>query len=79
MRAYILIETTVGNAGSVVEGVRALDLPPATTLLSADAVIGPFDVIVSVETTDLDALVRSVTDPIHTITGVERTITCVAS
>lgn len=78
MRAYILIEATVGNAAPVVNHIRTLGLPKATTLLSADAVTGPFDIIVLVETTDLDTLVRSVTDRIQLIDGVERTITCVA-
>src|SRR2546428_13760118 len=77
-RAYILIETEVGKAASVVEAVRSLDLPQATKLLSADVVTGPFDVIVVAETTDLDKLMGPVTDPIQMIDGGRCTTTCVA-
>ena len=78
MRAYILVEARVGTAASVVTDVRALDFPPAAKPISADAVTGPFDVIVLVDTPDLNTLVRKVTEKIQLIGGVERTITCVS-
>ena len=79
MRAYILVEAEVGKAASVVEAVRSFDLPRGTKLVSADVVTGPFDVIVVAETTDLDKLMGSVTDPIQMIDGVRRTTTCVVA
>jgi len=77
MKAYILIEALLGKAGAVTNGIRDLRVTEAR-LLSADAVTGPFDVVVVVETTDLETLIRSVTDRIHGMDGVRRTITCVA-
>jgi hypothetical protein len=77
MKAYLLIEVEMGQVGAVEGGIRALEMTEAT-LLSVDSVTGPFDVIVAVETADLDTLIRSVTDRIQTISGVKRTITCVA-
>jgi len=78
MRAYILIEATMGNAALVANDVGMLEFMAPTTLLSVDAVTGRFDVIAVVETSDLDTLMQSVTDRIQTIRGVERTTTCVA-
>ncbi len=77
MKAYILIEARMGMAGTIVNGTRNLRLAEAR-LVAVDAVTGPFDVVVVVETTDLETLIRSVTDQIQKIDGVQRTITCVA-
>jgi hypothetical protein len=76
VKAYLLIEAVMGKAGAVADGIRTLQMTEAR-LLSADTVTGPFDVIVAVETADLDTLIRSVTGPIQAIEGVQRTITCV--
>jgi DNA-binding Lrp family transcriptional regulator len=76
MKAYVLVETEMGQIGKVAEQIQGLEMTEAQ-LLAADAVTGPFDVIVIVETTDLETLIHSVTDRIQTIGGVKRTITCV--
>jgi DNA-binding Lrp family transcriptional regulator len=76
MKAYVLVETEMGQIGKVAEHIQGLEMAEAR-LLTADAVTGPFDVIVIVETSDLETLIRSVTDRIQTIGGVKRTITCV--
>lgn len=77
MKGYILIEALMGKAGTIVNGIRNLRLTEAQ-LVAVDAVTGPFDVVVVVETTDLETLIRSVTDRIQEIDGVQGTITCVA-
>ena len=46
VRAYILIGTTVGTAGTVYSGLHKLAVADAK-VLSADTVTGPFDVIAS--------------------------------
>ncbi|TMB98804.1 MAG: Lrp/AsnC family transcriptional regulator [Chloroflexi bacterium] len=76
MKAYILVEARMGKAGAIASAVHALELPRGT-LLSADVVTGPFDLIAAVETSDLETLMASVTDRIQEIDGVLRTITCV--
>lgn len=75
MRAYVLIESAVGKANSVAEGVRKLNLAE-TQVLSVDAVTGPFDVIALLESDDLDKLGRAITDGIQQVEGVQRTTTC---
>ena len=46
-------------------------------VLSADTMSGPFDVIVLLESPDLDGLGRAVSEGIQKIWGVQRTLTCV--
>ncbi len=72
-KAYILIETTVGKIRDVVAALK-----PMEGVKAADPVTGPYDVILVVETKDLDALAELVDRKIHGIPSVIRTITCVA-
>ena len=75
MRAYVLIESAVGKASSVGEGVKAMNVPDAK-VVSVDAVTGPFDVIALLESDDLDKLGRAITEGIQQVGGVQRTTTC---
>ncbi len=75
MRAYVLIESAVGKAKVVGEGVQKLVVKDAK-VLSVDAVTGPFDVIALLESDDLDKLGRAITDGIQQVDGVQRTTTC---
>ena len=74
-RAYVLIESAVGKAKGVAEGVRKLQLPDAK-IVSVDAVTGPFDVITLLESDDLDKVGRAITNGIQRVDGVQRTTTC---
>jgi DNA-binding Lrp family transcriptional regulator len=73
-RAYILIETRVGRAKTVLVELRALD-----SVLEADIITGIYDLIALAEADDMVALVDLVTARVQNIDGVERTITCVAA
>ncbi len=75
VRAYVLIESAVGTARAVHNGVQKLAVADAT-VLSAETVTGPFDVIALVESDDLDRLGRAVTEGIQRLQGVQRTTTC---
>jgi DNA-binding Lrp family transcriptional regulator len=75
MRAYVLIESAVGKANSVGEGVKRLQLTDAQ-VVAVDAVTGPYDVIALLESEDLDKLGRAITDGIQRVDGVQRTTTC---
>jgi DNA-binding Lrp family transcriptional regulator len=75
MRAYVLIESAVGKANNVSEGVKGLTFDDAR-VISVDAVTGPFDVIALLESDDLDKLGRAITDGIQQVEGVQRTTTC---
>ena len=75
MRAYVLIEASVGKSRGVYEGVRDLHLAQAG-ITSVDVVTGPFDVIALLEADDLDRLGQAVADGIQKVDGVQRTTTC---
>jgi DNA-binding Lrp family transcriptional regulator len=73
-RAYILIETTVGQAREVLTALRAMD-----NIREADIITGNYDLIALAESEDMVSLVDLVTAQVQSIDGVERTITCVAA
>jgi len=75
VRAYVLIESAVGKANAVAEGVRKISFNDSK-VISVDAVTGPFDVIALLESDDLDKLGRAITDGIQQVDGVQRTTTC---
>jgi DNA-binding Lrp family transcriptional regulator len=72
-KAYILLETKVGKSRAVVERLQSLD-----GVVGADAVTGGYDVIAVVSAPDLNAIGDLVTSRIHTIDGIERTVTCLS-
>ncbi len=72
-RAFILIETSVGKTQDVVTALRGV-----SQIRSVDAVTGPYDVITVIEAPDLNTVGNVVTTSIHTISGVLRTVTCLA-
>ena len=72
-RAFILIETAVGTTREV-----AATLKDSGELQSVDIVMGPYDVIVVIDAPDINTMGGLVTEKIHTISGVVRTVTCMA-
>ena len=72
-KAYILIETTVGKSAEVSEVLT--DLPD---VVNVDAVTGPYDIIAIVSSNDLNSVGELVTNDIHTIPGIVRTVTCLS-
>jgi DNA-binding Lrp family transcriptional regulator len=72
-KAFILIETAVGKAREVAGTLKAV-----AEMESVDVVMGPYDVIAVVAATDINTMGSMVTEKIHTISGVVRTVTCVA-
>lgn len=73
MRAYILIESTIGKAREV---ARALDSAPEIS--QCYLVTGPYDVIAVIEGHDANEIGSAVTRTVHGIPGVARTVTCLA-
>jgi len=69
--AFLLIQTEVGKAASVVGAIRAID-----GVVTADAATGPYDVIVKTEAADIDALGKMVVSRIQAVDGITRTQTC---
>ena len=69
--AYILIQTEVGKAHSVVQAVR--EVPG---VVEADDVTGPYDVVVKAEADTMDDLGRMVVSRVQQVDGITRTVTC---
>ena len=70
-QAYILIDAAVGRNADVAEELRALP-----GVLSADMTSGPYDIIAMVTGEDMSAVGNLVTGDIHSIPGINRTVTC---
>ncbi len=71
VQAYVLIQTEVGKAATVVESIRAI-----SGVSVAEDVTGPYDVIVKAEARTMDELGRLVVAEIQAVSGITRTLTC---
>lgn len=71
VKAYILVQTTVGKAAEVARRIREI-----TGVLLAEDVTGPYDVIVSAEAPSMDELGRLVVAEVQAVPGITRTVTC---
>ena len=69
--AYILIQTEVGKAAKVTAEI--VDIPGVQ---QAQAVTGPYDVIVRAEARNLDELGQLVVARVQAVDGITRTLTC---
>ena len=72
-KAYLLVETAVGKTRDVAATLRDLD-----NIESVDVVTGPYDIIAVISGPDMTVVGNVVTENIHTVSGVVRTVTCVA-
>ena len=72
-RAYILIETIVGRTAEV---GAALEAMPA--MKRVDIVTGPYDGIAIVEAEDLPSLGNLISDDMHSIAGIVKTVSCLS-
>jgi DNA-binding Lrp family transcriptional regulator len=69
--AYILIQTEVGKAAKV-----AKDIVDLAGVQQAQAVAGPYDVIVRAEARNIDELGKLVVARVQAVEGITRTLTC---
>ena len=72
-RAYLLVETAVGKTREVASTLKGLE-----GIESVDVVTGPYDIIAVISAGDMTVVGKLVTGHIHTVSGVVRTVTCVA-
>jgi len=72
-KAFVLIETTVGKTKEVVAKISQLE-----GVKSVDPVTGPYDIIAIVEAENLNNIGDLVTSKIHPVSGISRTVTCLA-
>jgi DNA-binding Lrp family transcriptional regulator len=71
VQAYVLIQTEVGMAPTVVRAIREI-----TGVTIAEDVTGPYDVIVRAEANTMDELGRLIIASIQAVPGITRTLTC---
>jgi DNA-binding Lrp family transcriptional regulator len=71
VEAFILIQTEVGKADSVVREIASID-----GVTSAEPVTGPYDAVVRARADDVDALGKLVVARIQAAPGITRTLTC---
>ncbi len=72
-KAFVLIETAVGRAKEVAAALQQLK-----GIKSVDPVTGPYDIIAIVEGETLNDIGDLVTGRIHPVSGITRTVTCLA-
>ncbi|MBI2872972.1 MAG: Lrp/AsnC ligand binding domain-containing protein [Chloroflexi bacterium] len=72
-KAFVLIETAVGKTRDVVMALNRVK-----GVASVDVVTGPYDIIAVLEADDLNSVGDLVTGKIHTVSGIVRTVTCLA-
>jgi DNA-binding Lrp family transcriptional regulator len=77
VKAFVLIEVAAGKSRGVVAGITALQ-QERKEILSVEAVTGPYDVIAVVEGPDVNAIGDLVTKNIQSVSGIRRTVTCLA-
>ncbi len=70
-KAFVLIETVVGRNKEVVTALKQLK-----GVESVNTVTGPYDVIATIAGETLNTIGDLVTDKIHPIAGISRTVTC---
>jgi len=72
-KAFILMETVVGKSRDVVA-----ELEKVQGIKTVNAVTGPYDVIAVVEENSINEIGDLVTEKIHPVPGIYRTVTCLA-
>ncbi|NHC13521.1 Lrp/AsnC ligand binding domain-containing protein [Motilibacter deserti] len=71
VHAYILVQTEVGRSAAV-----AKEIADIAGVVSAEDVIGPYDVIVRAQAADVDELGKLVVARVQGVEGITRTLTC---
>ena len=74
MKAYVLIETTVGKTKDALESLRHMD-----GVREVDGVTGDYDIVAVVEGDSLADIGDLVTGKIHMMNGVSKTTTYVST
>ncbi len=72
-RAYILIETAVGKTNNVSSSLKNMEM-----MKSVDTVTGPWDIIAVAEVNDLPSIGELISEKLHAIDGIMKTVTCLA-
>ena len=72
-RAYILIETSVGKSQDVVNTLEEID-----EVNMLDVGTGPYDIIAVLEANDLPSIGKILSNQMHRMPGIVKTVTCLS-
>lgn len=72
-KAYILIESQPGLSSQLVN-----DLENIKEVIAVDFVSGPYDFIAEIEVDEVDDIGSLITQAVHPIHGIDRTVTCIS-
>jgi DNA-binding Lrp family transcriptional regulator len=72
-KAYLLIESEPGLSSQLMS-----DFAKIKEVIAVEFVSGPYDFIAEIEVNDVDEIGQLITQVIHPIKGVERTVTCIS-
>lgn len=72
VKSYVLINVNSREIKNALTKLRA-----SKKILSAEAVTGPYDIVVVVEAENMDLLGKVVTNNILKVSGIERSLTCI--
>ena len=72
-RAYILIETVVGRTTEVAQALSKMG-----EMKRVDPVTGPYDIVAVVEAKDFPALGDLISEELHQISGIAKTVSCLS-
>ena len=72
IQAYVLINVSEKDPRRLVEGLKEVE-----SVTSVSVVTGPYDLIAIVEAEDLTTLSQVITQEIHPMEGIERTLSCI--
>ncbi len=70
-KAFILIETSVGKNKGVMAALKKMK-----GMVSVDTVTGPYDLIAVMSAETLNDIGEAVTNRVHGVPGISRTVTC---
>lgn len=69
--AYVLVEVHAGKVSDALKQIQKID-----GVKLADAVTGPYDIIVKLEAENSDALGKKIATKLQPVQGVLKTLTC---
>jgi DNA-binding Lrp family transcriptional regulator len=72
-KVFVLVETEVGKTREVYSTLHKL-----TEIKTIDVVTGLYDIIATIEGEDLDKITSFIASKIHSVPGINRTVTCLA-
>ncbi|MFN3504680.1 MAG: Lrp/AsnC family transcriptional regulator [Caldimicrobium sp.] len=71
IRAYVLINTQIGQTEKVVEHLRKIE-----EVKRLDVIMGPYDIIVEIEVPNYEAISKLLLEKFQSIPAINHTMTC---